>query len=345
MARTDRPRPALGRRLRIVLQGAGAVGARAARQLASTDGLEQLVVTDAVPARAEAVADALGEPARAEAWGPDALERATVALLASPGDQRQAAEDALDHGAAVVSASDDLFVVRRLLDLDPEARERGRPVVVGAGFSPGLTCILARHAAAAFDTVDEVHVAKVGAGGPACARQHHDALGAEAVDWRDRAWVRRRAGTGRELCWFPDPVGAVDCYRAALPDPVLLVPAFPGVERVTARIGANRRDRLTARLPMMRRPHPEGRAGAVRVEVRGWRGRTRDVRVLGAMDRPAAAAGTVAAVAAWYAATDRVLRAGAGGLAELVEPVPFLGELARRGVRAAVFEGSGRRVS
>ena len=331
--------------MRVVLQGTGAVGARAARQLASTPGLEELVLSDAVVARADAVAAAMGEPARAEPWGEATLEKADVVLLAAPGDQRRAAEDALDAGASVVSVSDDLEVVRRLLDLDPEARERDRSVVVGAGFSPGLTCVLAQHAATGFDAVDEVHVAKVGTGGPACARQHHDALGAEAVDWRDRAWARRRAGSGRELCWFPDPVGAVDCYRAALPDPVLLVPAFPSVERITARVGANRRDRLTARLPMLRPPHPEGQAGAVRVEVRGWRGRARDVRVLGAMDRPASAAGTVAAVAAWFVAESRLLRPGAGGLAELVEPVPFLAELARRGVRAAVFEGTGRRVS
>ena len=25
-------------------------------------------------------------------------------------------------------------------------------------------------------------------------------------------------GTGRELCWFPDPIGGRDCYRAALAD-------------------------------------------------------------------------------------------------------------------------------
>ena len=31
---------------------------------------------------------------------------------------------------------------------------------------------------------------------------------------------------------------------------------------------------------------------------------------------------------------------GAGGLAEMVTPVPFLAELARRGVKAAVFEGA-----
>jgi hypothetical protein len=47
----------------------------------------------------------------------------------------------------------------------------------------------------------------------------------------------------------------------------------------------------------------------------------------------------VAAVAALWAVEARLERLGAGGLAELVAPVPFLGELARRGVKAAVFDG------
>jgi hypothetical protein len=199
--------------------------------------------------------------------------------------------------------------------------------------------VLACHAGGSFDQVDEVHVAKVGTGGPTCARQHHDALAGEAVDWRDGAWVRRRGGSGRELCWFPDPVGPEDCYRAALPDALLLVPAFPGVRRITARVGANRRDRFTARLPMLRRPHPEGGVGAVRVEVRGRRGHARDVTVLGAMDRPAVAAGAVAALTAlWVAQGD--LAPGATGLAAAVSPTPFLAELARRGIKAAAFDGA-----
>jgi hypothetical protein len=48
----------------------------------------------------------------------------------------------------------------------------------------------------------------------------------------------------------------------------------------------------------------------------------------------------VAAVAALWAAAGRLTRAGAGGLAELAEPLPFLNELHERGVRAARFEGS-----
>lgn len=329
--------------MHVVLVGAGAVGARAARRLVSFEGLDTLTVLDRDAHRAAAVADSLGDPVAAGAadvgWVPGAAD---VVVLAQPGGHRALAAGALEQGAHVVSVSDDAAEVRALLTLDAEARERGLSVVVGAGFSPGLSCVLARHAAGDFDEVEELHVVKAGTGGPACARRHHLALSEPAVDWRDGAWVTRRGGSGRELCWFPDPVGSRDCYRAGLPDALLLAPAFPGVRRVTARMAASRRDRVSARLPMLRRPHPEGLVGAVRVEVRGRRGSGRDARVLGAFDRPAVAAGAVAALAAVQAVSGELGRAGAAGLAELVsDPVPFLAELARCGVRAAVFEGAG----
>jgi len=328
--------------MRIAVLGAGAVGARTARQLASTDAVEAVQVADAIGRRAESVADAIDDPSRVRAVPYDGwADGADVVVLCHPGgDHGALAEGFVQAGVSVVSVSDDVDDVQALLALDGAARRAEVSVVAGAGFAPGLTDVLAAHAAAQFDGVDEVHVAKVGTGGPACARAHHGALAGEATDWRDGVWQHRRAGTGRELCWFPDPVRAQDCYRAAAPDALLLVPAFPGVSRVTARVAANRRDRLTARLPMLRPPHPEGGIGAIRVELRGRRGPVREVVVFGVMDRPAVAAGAVAALAAVEAAAGRLRRAGAAGLAELVEPVPFLAELARRGVKAAVFEGS-----
>jgi hypothetical protein len=51
--------------------------------------------------------------------------------------------------------------------------------------------------------------------------------------------------------------------------PLLLQQAFSEVDRISARVSANRRDRLTAWLPMLSPPHREGGVGAVRVEVRG----------------------------------------------------------------------------
>lgn len=326
----------------IAIIGLGAVGTRLARQLVSGDDAVEVVLRDERRPRLEAIVASLGaDRSRIDDAAYDAPLTADAVVLAGPaGTHGALGARFVAAGIPVVSVSDEIDDVRSLLDLDAEARERGVAVVVGAGFAPGLTCVLARHAASRFDEVDEIHVAKAGTGGPACARHHHQALGASALDWRDGGWVERPGGSGRELCWFPDPLGGLDCYRAALPDALVLVPAFPGVRRVTARVAATRRDRLTARLPMLWPTHPEGGPGGVRVEVRGRRGVARDVIVYGAMDRPAVAAGAVAAIATQWALDGRLERPGAGGLAELVAPVPFLAELRRRGVRAAVFQGA-----
>ena len=324
---------------RIGIIGVGAVGARVARQLVSVDG-DAVVLRDADRSRLEMVAASLGEHASIDRGALDDPFDVDLVVLAGPGrTQAGLAATFVRHGRHVVTTTDDLTDVRELLALDHEARERRTSVVVGAGFAPGLTCVLASHAARRFDEVTEVHIAKSGTGGPACARQHQRALGRGAIDWRDGGWDARPGGSGRELCWFPDPIGPKDCYRAELPDALVLVPAFPAVRRVTARVSATRRDRLTARLPMLWPTDPEGGPGAVRVEVRGRVDGRGTTVVLGAMDRPAVAAGAVAAVAVHGVLSGTVARNGAGGLAELFDPLPFLQELSTRGVRAAVFEG------
>jgi saccharopine dehydrogenase-like NADP-dependent oxidoreductase len=323
--------------MRVAVVGLGAVGTRAARQVASTAEVTAVVVADPKAERVDEVVASLGAKAESHELGAG-LPEGDVVILATPADtQAPVAASLVARGTSVVCTTDGVEETRRLLDLGPEAEARGVTVAVGAGFAPGLSCVLARFAADRFDTVDEIHVARLGTGGPACARQHHRALGGEAVDWRDGGWQRRPAGSGRELVWFPDPIGGADCYRAELPDALLLVPSFPGVGRVTARLAATRRDRLTARLPMVRRPHPEGGLGAIRVEVRGRGAAGIDVQILGAMDRPGVAGGAVAALAAVEVAAGRAARPGASGLAGLVDAAAFLGALAHRGVKVARF--------
>ena len=139
-------------------------------------------------------------------------------LLAGPvGTHVEAARRHLAAGRPVVSTSDSIEDVRGLLDLDAEARARRVPVVVGAAFSPGYTCVLARHGAASFDTVAEVHVARSGTGGPACARQHHAALtGAGSRLARRRvAPPHRRVGPRAVLVPRPDRGGGLLPGRAA----------------------------------------------------------------------------------------------------------------------------------
>ena len=319
--------------------GVGAMGARCARQLVSTPSVSSVVLRDPDRSRTVEVQASLSETSIADSSGIDDAVDADVVVLAGPaGTQLPAARLHLGRGAHIVATSDDVDEVRGLLALDDEAVELDRTVVVGAGFAPGLSDLLARHAAELFSEVNEVHVGKVGTGGPACAQAHHRALAGMAVDWRDGQSLHRQGGSGRELAWFPDPIAARDCYRAALPDALLLAPEFPGVSRVTARLAATRRDRLTARLPMLRRPHLDGGPGAVRVEVRGMTANGHDVVVLGAMDRPAVAGGAVAALAAVFVGDGRALRTGAAGMAGLFDPLPMLVELAGRGVRCAVFD-------
>src|SRR5437764_4312145 len=241
MAGALRPRPPV---VRALVLGAGAVGARVGRQLSSTASVESLVVVDQLEDRAQSLAESIGPRAEWRRWSEDLLKGCDVVVLAVPRDVRSLAESALERGVHVVSVGGQEGDVRSLLELDAEARERSCHVVVGAGFSPGLSCLLARHAGATFDAVEEIHVARIGTGGPACARQHRRALLRSCVDWRDGTWVRRRGGTGRELCWFPDPLRGQDCFRAGSGDALALAPAFPGVGRVTARVAASRAERV-----------------------------------------------------------------------------------------------------
>jgi hypothetical protein len=324
--------------MRVGVLGVGAVGARAVRQLATSADAPEVVVADRDEAQVERIAAALAPAVRGVGVGE--LTDLDVVVLATPAPHASLAEAHLRAGSSVVSISDDVADVDRLLQLGPLARDRERTLVVGAAFAPGLSGLLARYAAEGFDVIDEIHVAAHGTGGPACARQHHHALAGLALAWQDGMWIERSSGSGRELCWFPDPVGAHDCYRAELADPLLIVPAFAGIARVSARLSATRRDRITARLPMLRRPHPEGTLGALRVEVRGTRNGARDVAVLGAIDRPAVAAGAVAAVAVTHVLA-RDAPTGALGMADArLDTDGLLAELAFRGVKAARYMGS-----
>lgn len=213
---------------------------------------------------------AVGAPRGAVHVGqPGDLSVTDVVVLSSPHPHARLAAEFLAAGVSVVSLSADVDDVRTLVDLDHRARRGGAALIVGAAMSPGLSGLIVDHLWRQLHVAEEIHVATHGTAGPACAARHHDALGDTAIGWHDGAWIDRPGGSGRELNWFPEPIGARDCYRAALPDPFLLQRMFPTASRISARVSGTRRDRLTARLPMLTPPHADGDIGAVRVEVRG----------------------------------------------------------------------------
>jgi len=302
----------------IGLAGTGVVGDRFARRLPTVLADAAIVVLDGRSARRDL----------------------DVAVLARGGPHVVDAARLVDDGVPVVSVSDDLADVRAMTDLDDRARGAGVPLVVGAGMEPGLTGLLARHLASQLSTCDEIHLAVHGTAGPACARRQHHALRGRAVGYHDGTWIQRPAGSGRELCYFPEPVGPYDCYRAELASPVLLRDTFPDAVRISARVSANRRDRLTAWLPMLSPPHREGGVGAVRVEVRGDGldgGRCTLIAGVAELVGTAAAAtaiGFVTAIARGSVAVG-VVRPGDAAL----DTVGLLATIADVGVRLQEFTG------
>ncbi|MEM7272594.1 MAG: Gfo/Idh/MocA family oxidoreductase [Actinomycetota bacterium] len=329
--------------MRIALAGLGTTGSHLARQLRDPD-ITEIRLFDIDQQRIRAVRGALDVRVSPRSGAPDPEDPPDVTVLATPaGGHVQLAAKMLEAGSHVVSISDDPDEVVGLLALDGLARSVDRSLVVGAGFCPGLSSLLVRFAADQLDLVEGISVSRAGTAGPACARQHHRALKHDGRDWRDGRWELRRGGSGRDLAWFPEPIGARDCYRGALPSPILLQRRYPEARRISARMAATRRDRLTGRLPMLRKPHRDGGPGGIRVEVRGRAGGAGptaavETLVYGVMDHPSVAAATVAAVVATRTARGQG-PPGADGLVAWAEPGELLSELARRGIQIAAFSG------
>ena len=327
----------------VLLDGVGAVGIRAARQLVDTPGLDSLLIAARASAYAEDVAASLGARAKAMELRPDDPLPAGVDAVATavPGVLvADRAERALAAGVPFVSTVDDADAIEEVLELDDSARRAGVVLAPGCGLAPGLADVLARHAADALDAVDEIHVARAGSAGPASTAAVRRARREPPAEWCDGEWREERHPTP-ELVWFPDPIGARECMPVTV-GVALLVRAFPGVRRATVRLA----EPLSRRLVWPGRRGLDEGWGSTRVEVWGWRGQARESMVYGVIDRTAIAAGTVLAVTAARLAgiapglaARNGPSAGTHGLAALVEPVPFLAELARRGVKAAVFEG------
>jgi len=326
--------------VRALVIGAGAVGTKVAQQLLSSNAVDKILLRDTEPEKLGIALKTLGSRVEVEHFPFPQNMDADVVVVASPrGTQLEAVEKAISLRRPTVVVSDGLSETVSILNLEKEAFELGVPVVVGTGFAPGLSCVLTAYGKTLLEQTEEIHVSKMGTGGPACALVHHRALSRMSFGWREDKWDKRLGGSGRELLWFPEPVGPQDCYHAALSDPILLHNAFPEVSRISAKMAATRRDRVTAFFPMLTPPHNEGGIGAIRVELRGSKNGVQENIVLGVSEHPASAAAAVTALTTEYLLKQKINLNHMSTLALIVEPSEFLSELTKRSIAVEIFEG------
>ena len=244
--------------MKVLVLGAGAVGTVSALKFVQDAMVEQLVIADAVSARASLLADRLSDP-RVSSRRLDAGDRAAVAnairetgttiLLnaALPATNLVVMRACLDAGCDYIdlaSGGTDDDGIPKLDDqfaLDAEFRTAGRMALLGMGADPGTTNVYAAYAAK--HLLDEVTELRVRDGDNSVCQGHHGFVAAfspwvfideclcKAVSYRDGRYHLEQPLTGFEPFDFPE-LGVLNCYYVDHEESRTLPRFFPSAKVV-----------------------------------------------------------------------------------------------------------------
>lgn len=154
--------------MRILVLGAGRMGHGAVFDLIhNSPAVDAVTVADLDAGKAAAVAAAVGT-SRIEAVKIDASNYADVVALMRGHDSViscvnywynvSLSKAAIETGSNFCDLGGNNYVVDEQLALDAEAKAAGVSIIPDCGLAPGMVSVLAMHGAAAFDTVEEIHI-------------------------------------------------------------------------------------------------------------------------------------------------------------------------------------------
>jgi len=266
----------------------------------------------------------------------------------------------------LVDINDDYETTFEMLALDAEAKDAGVSIVLGLGASPGINNVLVRAAANQLDEVLEIDTAWVmsGADPGGLALSYHllHSLSGKALTVSGGQLVEVRSFVdGRERMHFPEPVGAVDVFHIGHPEPITLSRCFPDArvvnDRATfvpsivnqwivamgtkakeapaaVRLGNGELDPMDFAAAYFHKRCKElkhvPKEGALRVEVRGRRGKKPKKVIFSSAGRIGHGTGIPAAVGAVMLAKGKIKKRGVVAPEECIEPNDFLFELFQR---------------
>lgn len=231
----------------IVLGATGDMGGRTARELGRTPDVERLTVAGRDFNKARALSESIGGPAtplRVDARDHAALIEAikghdVVAGAIGPYYRYEVplARAAIEAGVPYVSICDDHDAVAAVFALDEEAKAAGVPIVTGAGWTPGLTNILAKKGVSMLDSAKEVHTSWIGSAaegqGFAVIMHTLHVFSGRVPRFRDGAYTTVRSGSEPTVVPFPAPVGPRKVRHCGHPEVVTMPRLIPGLQEVT----------------------------------------------------------------------------------------------------------------
>ncbi len=226
------------------------MGRFGARDLASKDNVEELLIADYDLAAAEALALELG--AKCKAAQVDANNHARMVETVKGFDvamgtigpfykyEKKVASACIDAGVDYVSICDDYDAAADFLELDEAAKKAGVTAISGVGWTPGITNVLARLGADRLDEVDEIATSwacdPADTAGKAVTLHYIHAVTGMIPSYIDGRMQNIKAGSGLEKIRFPDTVGEVAVFHAGHPEPVT-IPRYLNVRSVTLKGG------------------------------------------------------------------------------------------------------------
>jgi saccharopine dehydrogenase (NAD+, L-lysine forming) len=301
--------------MRILVIGAGGVGAAAAAIARRRGFFERIVLADLDGTRAQREAERLGDDrirgARLDASSKDDIvdlaraERATLILNACDprlnppifAAAREAAVTYVDMAMTLSEPHPDnpheqpgVMLGDRQFEVAPDWEQAGQLALVGMGVEPGLADVFARHAAdTMFDAIDEVGVRD----GADLVVEGYDfaptfsiwttieeCLNPPLIWERERGFYTTPPFSEPETFVFPEGIGAVECVNVEHEE-VVLVPRWVDCNRVTFKYGLG--DEFIGVLKTL---HKLGLDSDTPLDVRGARVSPRDV-VAAALPDPA----------------------------------------------------------
>ena len=221
----------------MVLGGAGDMGAEAVRDLVASPDVEAVTIADLNVDAAQRLATEAGE-SKARVHAIDATSHEDLVAAMRGHDviagalgpfyrfERPIVEAALAAEIDYVSICDDHDAMSAVLDLDEVARQSGRRILSGMGWTPGLSNMLARKGYDLLDEVDSIRIYWAGSAGDtsgfAVVLHTLHIFGGTVVSYLDGRHTEVRAGSEPETVEFPEPIGEVRTFHLGHPEPVTI---------------------------------------------------------------------------------------------------------------------------